>query len=573
MFIKPSKFLSYITLSSILFSVSSALHAGKPVAEEIDPHLIPGFPVKALLYSGSFNVGPSMNTLIANIDSDPELEIIVSGLAAGPIYAWNYDGTEVTGWPTGAIARYSYLTAGNLTSTQQPLGIFAAHVDTLAAYDGTGNLLTGWPRSSYNYASSAASMGDTDGDGLDEIFICEEDSLVHKYQPDGSNTIVGGTSGFPTSQRCNTPSLADITGDGNLEYVYTSSGNPIKLYATEHTGYNAPGFPVTLSGNTIISHPVIGDVDGDGNVEIVVVVRETLNPGRTVVKIVSHEGVVENSITGISTVYYGTAPALADMDGDKIPEIIYQSHGTLYALKADGSDLPGFPVTWGDHLTWVGNSSPVIGDVDGDWRPDIIVSSYQGGQSVVGEVRAYNGDGNLLAGFPKTINIGSGTVPAIADIDLDGSNEIIISASMNNGVAGYYDKVWVYRINQLQHGSIQWSQFGNGPRHQGVYTLHPVGNTGQTPVANAGSDLIVGSRQTVTLDGSLSYDPDGEIRIVNWTQLSGPTVEIVDSHQLIATFTSPGTKGAGSVELIFELSITDEDGGSNIDQIIVTVSK
>lgn len=573
MIIKP---IVTLFTTCILFTLSTATYSAKPVSEQVDPHLVSGFPVKALLTGGSLYTGPSINTLIANIDSDPELEIIVSGFATGPIYAWNHDGSEVNGWPNYAVARNAFLAAGNLSNTPPSLDIFATHIDTLAAYDGVGNLLNGWPRASYNFISRAPSMADTDDDGLDEIFVCEEDYAVHKYNPDGSNTIVGGTSSaFPSSQRCNTPSLTDITGDGNIDYIYTNSPSyNTHLFVTEHTGYSAPGFPVKLtSAGTGTSHPVVGDVDGDGQPEIVVVVHEDNFPWYTVVKIISHEGIVENSIRGLSTVYSGAAPALADLDGDKIPEIVYQSQGVLYALKADGSNLPGYPATWDDQNDWVGNSAPVIADVDGDWRPDIVITTYRGGQSVVGKVRAYNAEGTLLTGFPKDINIGYGAVPAIADIDLDGTNEIIVSSSMNNGIAGYYDKVWVYRLNQKQHGKIQWSQFGNGPRHQGVYTLHPVGTPGHPPIANAGQDQVVNTRQTVILDGSGSNDSDGQIKAINWTQLSGPAVEIRNATQLTATFTSPGIKGASSLSLTFELTITDEDGGTSTDQVMITVIK
>ncbi|MCK4872127.1 MAG: hypothetical protein KAS72_05340, partial [Phycisphaerales bacterium] len=71
--------------------------------------------------------------------------------------------------------------------------------------------------------------------------------------------------------------------------------------------------------------------------------------------------------------------------------------------------------------------------------------------------------------FPKSLPIGSGAVPAIADIDLDGRNEIIIGGSYWNGVLGNYDKVWAYDLGGGPHGRVEWSQFGGNARHTGVY--------------------------------------------------------------------------------------------------------
>jgi hypothetical protein len=63
-----------------------------------DSDLEPGFPVKAINTGGTYQGGPVIHTLVGNIDSDLNLEIVVTGLATGPLYAWNSDGSPVTGW-------------------------------------------------------------------------------------------------------------------------------------------------------------------------------------------------------------------------------------------------------------------------------------------------------------------------------------------------------------------------------------------------------------------------------------------------------------------------------------------
>ena len=63
----------------------------------------------------------------------------------------------------------------------------------------------------------------------------------------------------------------------------------------------------------------------------------------------------------------------------------------------------------------------------------------------------------------------SGATPAIADIDLDGRNEIIVNGSFWNGFSGMYPKVWAYDLGGGTHGAVEWGQFMGGPRHQGRY--------------------------------------------------------------------------------------------------------
>ncbi|WP_420644302.1 PQQ-dependent sugar dehydrogenase [Candidatus Leptofilum sp.] len=75
------------------------------------------------------------------------------------------------------------------------------------------------------------------------------------------------------------------------------------------------------------------------------------------------------------------------------------------------------------------------------------------------------------------------------------------------------------------------------------------------PVADAGDDRSVIVGQVVTLDGSGSYDPDGDDDFLTdeqWTQLAGPAAAIVDATEEIAFFT-PVVAGV----YVFELELSD----------------
>ena len=435
------------------------------VSAQSDPDLEPGFPVQTFFSSGGYTAGPAIHTLVGNIDDDPKLEIVVTGLASGPLYAWHSDGSLVNGWPLldfyGAAA---YPVMGKLTADAPGFSVFASFAASgrgpMAAFSRSGELLPGWPRYVNNYSSSPATLADVDGDGIDEIFLAEEDDALHAYRADG--TILPGwpATFWRGGQRFSTPAIGDLDGDGAPEIVTVSGGY---LLAFHVDGSMVDGFPVESTQWGVTNFPVIGDVDGDGKPEIVLV-GVGFVPG---VCVVASNGQVKRTIPLTGTIYYGTAPALADLDGDGIPEITVQTDTAVNVVRGDGSPFPGWPVTPPYWVSNVFGSSPVAGDVDGDGFPDIVVT-YETGTYGQSEVMVYNRYGVLHPRFPKSI-WGTG-VPAIADIDLDGRNEIIVSGDRtSDNTAGYHDRVYAYDLGGPAHGRIEWGQLMGGPKHQGVY--------------------------------------------------------------------------------------------------------
>ncbi|WP_026377092.1 choice-of-anchor B family protein [Aestuariibacter salexigens] len=88
----------------------------------------------------------------------------------------------------------------------------------------------------------------------------------------------------------------------------------------------------------------------------------------------------------------------------------------------------------------------------------------------------------------------------------------------------------------------------------------------QAPVADAGQDLQVNTRQSVSLSGSATDDSDAVLELF-WAQTAGPDVNLVDYGDGEANFTAP----EDSATLTFELSVTDDFGAIGTDVITVTV--
>jgi hypothetical protein len=97
----------------------------------------------------------------------------------------------------------------------------------------------------------------------------------------------------------------------------------------------------------------------------------------------------------------------------------------------------------------------------------------------------------------------------------------------------------------------------------------------QPPIANAGSDQSVNESTIVTLDGSASNDPDGDLPLSYlWKQTAGAhNVTLIGANTDNATFTAPNVSSSGDI-LSFSLNVTDVKGlgSSSLDSVSITVN-
>ncbi|MBN8784193.1 MAG: tandem-95 repeat protein [Terrimonas ferruginea] len=120
------------------------------------------------------------------------------------------------------------------------------------------------------------------------------------------------------------------------------------------------------------------------------------------------------------------------------------------------------------------------------------------------------------------------------------------------------------RINRLTQGTYIFrltvtDNSGANASDDVVITVLPAPRVNQPPRAVAGADFTLSlPASAASLDGSASSDPDGQIVIHRWRQLSGPTVARITAPAAART----NVEGLLPGEYIFELTVTDNEGAT-----------
>jgi hypothetical protein len=161
-----------------------------------------------------------------------------------------------------------------------------------------------------------------------------------------------------------------------------------------------------------------GDIDGDGNVEILAFSRgDPVADMNSILLCFNWDGTLRwmsRSATADPSRYVvnNACPTIADLDGDGDSEIVVG--GLLF--DHTGLELFNNGVGQGTNASYTGGL-PAVADIDMDGTPEIVTGS-----------RAWEADGSLL--WDSTADHGTlDGFPAVADFDLDGTPEVAIVAS------------------------------------------------------------------------------------------------------------------------------------------------
>ncbi|PKN86652.1 MAG: hypothetical protein CVU46_07050 [Chloroflexi bacterium HGW-Chloroflexi-8] len=496
----------------------------------------PGFPINYDRWTEKASV------TIADIYNDGNAELLLPTYD-GYIYAWSATGQVISGFPIRNPGWHirGRLTLGDLNhdgkleiaaGLESPTAGIGSQI---AIWQPNGQSLTGWPKNTacsridQDCGVAAIIMTDLDKDSDLEVIAATDNRdlttndssriVPNLYVWKSNGTVAPGN--WPNEDDHNVAiigqmAVGDLDGDTYPDIVTGRDYN--RLFAFNRSGANLSGWPHYVWYPYDVndwrddqiefprSSPALADLDQDGDLEYIVPghrrqVNQTtyLNTDLLIYNSnatrfsgweLSASGA---NLIGSNTTRMIEAPAIADLTGDRQPEIIIAGQdGYVRAYSAEKQLLWAYNYAQGKDIH---ASETVIGDVDGDGWNDVVFGTFAVALGNVGPVGVYilNHNGVPLQGTPLWISSpGISNSPALGDLDGDGFIEI--AAATYNGWVHVWDTIGLSNPSHLP-----WPMARHDLQRTGLYQdLLP--NFSQSRKIISTSNAMTGDIVTFTIN-------------------------------------------------------------------------
>jgi hypothetical protein len=489
-------------------------------------------------------------------------------------------------------------------------------------------LRKGFPRRIGPGGESQPALADLEGRGKEAIIFGDADGRVHALRPGGRELPGWPAHTLPTkvtrAHRGVNPghepilanvAVGDLGGAGKQSVVATSTTG--RTYVWDSRGQLRKGWPRKLAdgvrkpaiprpdspftrpaimGST--SPPVLANLDKDRKLEIVQSgwdgrIHAWKPSGRNVKGFPVHAKLppgtpIPSGQVAINDQKLDLPPTLAELDGDKTPELIQRlqysftngaglqvpdgGESNVVAYNSDGSRIPGFLISgqalafyYGSAQEFIteGVNGPVTADIDGDGKTEIASAA-----GIFSPTTIYNSDGSersVLGPIPgSTLALLQGDPAALLDVF---NGNLPDDSPVNFTTSGAFAKFGVgNQLSYLEPGSGGASVIGSlllpG---SGV----PINNYMRGFNAATGASLpgLPAKAQGLDFLGAPAVaDVDGD---------GAPDVIEGGDSSALAAYTSTGAQAAGFPKfttgwVVFGPAVGDVDGNGKNDVVVAT---
>jgi FlgD Ig-like domain len=373
------------------------------------PNLEDGFPV-------ALDIGSGSPPAVVNIDQDPYLEIVFAD-HNGNVQVYKHDGTPAPGWPryVGAMPLRAPVAVGDLAGHHYPTIVAGTSDGHVVAMAPDGSPAPGFPVDLGTGAATYVSIGALRNNGEREIVAC---SGTKMFTLDGRGEL-GPIIWLFSAPMVAPAAIGDVDDDGQVEIVSVKGPDPVSgwyfVNINDPNVYAQEGFRA-LPANVISGAATLADIDLDGDLEIAVPTAE----GQLFM--LQHTGVDVagwpwSNGTGLPL----TSAAMAQFIGTSTPDVAVASQDwRVHVLYADGTQQSNYPQNTGSG--WWLYGAPIV-DCTHRTSSNVIIGSR--------DQMAWSFDnvGGIAPGWPKGLGGLCEVSPASGDIDLDGNNEVVFLTS------------------------------------------------------------------------------------------------------------------------------------------------
>ncbi|MBW2534737.1 MAG: VCBS repeat-containing protein [Deltaproteobacteria bacterium] len=443
---------------------------------------------------------------VVDLEGDGIVEVVVAA-GGGSVAAYEWTGGQLvikSGWPAstciaGSCFENRTLATGDLDHDGSvEIIVSSTRSESPSGYEGTnphvfvfepdGTLRPGWPRydtrtgvgtdlpggaDAFCYGHSGfgsyglnAGVGNVDDDPELEVLITYDNHHIQVFNEDGTAVSTDPTYFL---RRAN-PGECDDEPMSFGQFIRYVDPQVEEDHYNLHTG-DWPGPGTAAWAQWTQSPPIVADVDGDGNNEVVAVCNAERDYGSGYVTVydalwvLDGDHAAEGNRSGRRLPGWEELPrsgeplpnsegnpsnivpavVAVDIAGDERPEMISPAaDGRVYAWSPDATELWSYDHTGGAARSAA--SEPVVADLNQDGRPEVIFATHgpdpSGDPVEVSHLHILSSSGAPLYDIvlPDQNHNGNGVgvlaSPTVADIDGDGTLEILL-LTLDHGIDVY----------------------------------------------------------------------------------------------------------------------------------------